>query len=192
MKIEIEVDDHAVLGVVISGVEGGIRHWCKLVDGYQAIYDAADVDGVKHPDYLAIQGARFAAWYEAGGKLVFHERVADDVPQPCDACGLPIDEEKYATDDEVCEGGDGPGFFLCERTECLAKHVAMTLEERRAYFRRRLREKAHVLDKAAIERGLTVLARTLPHHFRDLMGDFDAATGDYFLQCCLFGEVMYE
>lgn len=37
----------------------------------------------------------------------------------CDACGKPVnDEERHYTDDTVCQGSDGPGFFLCGRVRC--------------------------------------------------------------------------
>lgn len=53
----------------------------------------------------------------------------------CDACGRPIGRDHY-TDDEVCQGGDGPGFYLCGRTSCLKRRMGMTADERRAYYQR--------------------------------------------------------
>ena len=35
----------------------------------------------------------------------------------CDGCGLPCTE--HYTDDRVCKGGDGPGFYLCNRVACV-------------------------------------------------------------------------
>jgi hypothetical protein len=58
------------------------------------------------------------------------------IEQPCDACGKPIHGE-HMTDDEVCGSSDGPGFFLCNRKRCGASYEAMTVEERRAFFKRR-------------------------------------------------------
>jgi hypothetical protein len=52
---------------------------------------------------------------------------------PCDACGKPTNEATRATDDEVCGGSDGPGFYLCDRKRCQAK-VPDGVEERRAYY----------------------------------------------------------
>jgi len=37
-----------------------------------------------------------------------------------------------------------------------------------------------------------VMAKKEPRHFADfLKEDYDETTGDVFLQCCLFGEVIY-
>lgn len=48
------------------------------------------------------------------------------------------------------------------------------------------------LDLEAIGRGLAVMARAYPSHFGDFISENDdATTGDVFLQCCLFGEVIY-
>lgn len=51
----------------------------------------------------------------------------------CDCCGKPTGRE-YATDDEVCNGGDGPGFYLCSRTRCIAKYEGLDVETRRKLF----------------------------------------------------------
>ena len=48
------------------------------------------------------------------------------------------------------------------------------------------------LDRAAILRGLAAMQEKAPKHFGDaLAGNDDATTGDVFLQCALFGEVIY-
>lgn len=52
----------------------------------------------------------------------------------CDACGRSTYEEDHLTDDEVCEGTDGPGFWLCARPRCNAKYADLPVEERRALF----------------------------------------------------------
>lgn len=50
----------------------------------------------------------------------------------------------------------------------------------------------HRLDLPAIEKGLEVFATKYPRHFGDWLAENDdATTGDVFLQCCLFGEVVY-
>lgn len=50
----------------------------------------------------------------------------------------------------------------------------------------------HNLDQAALQRGLQVMAEKYPEHYADFLAENDdAATGDVFLQCCLFGEVIY-
>jgi len=44
----------------------------------------------------------------------------------------------------------------------------------------------------AIQRGVKIMAEKYPRHFGDWIAENDdATTGDVFLQCCLFGEVVY-
>lgn len=53
--------------------------------------------------------------------------------------------------------------------------------------------KTYRLDLESIARGLDALASRYPRHFADfLIGAADRITGDAFLQCCLFGEIVYE
>ena len=48
------------------------------------------------------------------------------------------------------------------------------------------------LTREAIERGVKVMAEDYSRHFGDWLGENDdAITGDVFLQCCLFGKVIY-
>jgi hypothetical protein len=49
------------------------------------------------------------------------------------------------------------------------------------------------LDREAIDRGLQVMSDQYPEHFSDAVSEsnMDAGTADVFLQCCLFGEVVY-
>lgn len=52
--------------------------------------------------------------------------------------------------------------------------------------------KEWVLDRPAIERGLKVMAEKYGRHFGDVIGGSeDGITGDVFLQCCLFGELVF-
>ena len=51
----------------------------------------------------------------------------------CDSCGESTGPD-YCTDDEVCQGGDGPGFFLCSRPTCTRRYASMNVEERRSFF----------------------------------------------------------
>lgn len=51
----------------------------------------------------------------------------------CDACGKPVGTNYY-TDDEVCGGSDGPGFYLCDRKRCMSKRDLPTVEARRALY----------------------------------------------------------
>jgi len=49
-----------------------------------------------------------------------------------------------------------------------------------------------VLDVEAIKRGLAFMANNEPSAFGDFLGeDDDQITADVFLQCCLFGKVVY-
>lgn len=49
-----------------------------------------------------------------------------------------------------------------------------------------------ILDGEAIKRGLQVMATNHPKHWQDVLTDnHDAATADVFVQCCLFGDVIY-
>jgi hypothetical protein len=48
------------------------------------------------------------------------------------------------------------------------------------------------LDLESLKRGIQVIADKYPKHFNDfLQENDDSDTGDVFLQCCLFGEVIY-
>jgi len=48
------------------------------------------------------------------------------------------------------------------------------------------------LDFNAIQNGLAEMAKKYPTHFADFLNeDDDADTADVFLQCCVFGEVIY-
>ena len=49
------------------------------------------------------------------------------------------------------------------------------------------------LDLKSIRRGLEYLATKYPRHFADLVNEnTDAITANVLLQCCLFGELIYE
>ena len=48
------------------------------------------------------------------------------------------------------------------------------------------------LDRAALAQGIQVMAQKYPAHFANVQTeDDDAETADVFLQCCLFGEIVY-
>ena len=50
----------------------------------------------------------------------------------------------------------------------------------------------YTLDKAAVYRGIVILAAKYPHHFADLITDnSDATTGDCLIQCALFGDIIF-
>jgi hypothetical protein len=49
-----------------------------------------------------------------------------------------------------------------------------------------------VLNLESVQKGLAIMAEKYPHHFADLMNESDDAdTSDCFLQCCLFGEIVF-
>jgi hypothetical protein len=53
----------------------------------------------------------------------------------CDACGKPCKPDDFCTDDEVCDGGDGPGFHLCHRKRCPSnKMIGWSVERRREFY----------------------------------------------------------
>lgn len=52
----------------------------------------------------------------------------------CDACGGGIGTDSYCTDDDVCGGTDGPGFFLCGKRRCVATYEHLSVEERRTLY----------------------------------------------------------
>jgi hypothetical protein len=54
----------------------------------------------------------------------------------CDACGKPVGTNYY-TDDEVCSGSDGPGFYLCERKRCGASLEGLDVVSRRSIYEKR-------------------------------------------------------
>lgn len=48
------------------------------------------------------------------------------------------------------------------------------------------------LGRMDLEIGMTIMAQKYPRHFADaVQGNEDAVTGDVFLQCCLFRDVVY-
>lgn len=50
----------------------------------------------------------------------------------------------------------------------------------------------YTLDREACYRGMKVLRQDYSKHYRDVIEDnADAITGDVYLQCCLFGEVVF-
>jgi len=50
----------------------------------------------------------------------------------------------------------------------------------------------HTLNWDSVEKGITCMAEKYPKHFGDWRNESDdAITGDVFLQCCLFGEVVF-
>lgn len=53
-------------------------------------------------------------------------------------------------------------------------------------------EKRHRLDLDALRKGIQIMAEKCPRHFADFMNqNDDSITGDVFVQCCIFGEIIY-
>lgn len=49
-----------------------------------------------------------------------------------------------------------------------------------------------ILNLESIQKGFHIMAEKYPKHFADILNDnIDVVTGDVFLQCCLFGELIY-
>lgn len=49
------------------------------------------------------------------------------------------------------------------------------------------------IDGTTILKGLAIMASKYPHHFVDVMKeDTDDTTGDVFVQCCIYGEIIYS
>lgn len=54
------------------------------------------------------------------------------------------------------------------------------------------KDPAKPLNLETMKTGLKVMSEKYPRHFRNLVDENeDAETGDVFLQCCLFGEIVY-
>ncbi len=51
---------------------------------------------------------------------------------------------------------------------------------------------AHTVTHRKLQHGLGIMADKYPEHFdRLIQGVYDSTTGDVFLQCALFGEIIY-
>ena len=49
-----------------------------------------------------------------------------------------------------------------------------------------------VLDRNSLFKGAEIMAKDYPRHFEDwINGDWDSITADVYLQCCLFGDIIY-
>lgn len=49
-----------------------------------------------------------------------------------------------------------------------------------------------VRDFSQLTNGLAIMADKYPYHYANVVGDnHDAETADVFIQCCLFGEIVY-
>jgi len=49
-----------------------------------------------------------------------------------------------------------------------------------------------ILDKKSLFKGAEIMAQKYPRHFKDWINEHDdSITADVYLQCCLFGEIVY-
>jgi hypothetical protein len=75
--------------------------------------------------------------HEHGHDSLFRQRGKDgryQASELCDACNKPTNDVLgWYTDDEVCQGSDGPGFYLCHRVAC-GKRRDLPLEERKELY----------------------------------------------------------
>jgi hypothetical protein len=51
----------------------------------------------------------------------------------CDGCNKAVGTN-YFSDEEVCGGSDGPGFYRCERVRCSTKLEKLNPEQREAIY----------------------------------------------------------
>lgn len=83
-----------------------------------------------------------------------------------------------------------------EEEKTIYKHIDYPLNEGGAVLIKDIEchtpGQVYRLDKAAILKGLNIMAEKHARHFSDFMnGGGDATTGDVFIQCCIFGETIY-
>lgn len=76
----------------------------------------------------------------------------------------------------------------------LSKGGAIVIAEVEEYYAAENKKKVKKfrIDRDKIQAGLNVMMEKYPTHFANFLNDnTDAITGDVFLQCCAFGEVIY-
>ena len=100
------------------------------------------------------------------------------------------------------EGGSNYWYFIEEfgnpdKIECEYQHIDLPFSEN-GYLMIKDQEddsdepELYRLDRKAIEKGLPIMAEKCPWHFDNFVKDnADAETGDVYLQCCLFGDIVY-
>ena len=74
------------------------------------------------------------------------------------------------------------------------KHIDYPINKGGAVKLRDLEDdgKVYRFNLPKIQKGLRVMAEKYPRHFQNFIDEnFDAETGDVFVQCCLFGEIVY-
>lgn len=96
-------------------------------------------------------------------KLPKHELREDALGRftstpPCDACGKPTGADFY-TDEEVCGGGDGPGFYLCGRKACIAKRSALDVSAREILYTAQRERNDIMRERQDLDRLKTMLSK---------------------------------
>jgi hypothetical protein len=135
MKIEVEIDDDKISGILCTAFEGGSNYWYTILR-----YEYAP--------------GLTAADFREGGKM-----QGQQYWHPCQLVPL---AEGCAVVIGVIGDKDGDD------------------------------EKEHRLDRTALQKGIAIMREKHPKHFADWLSENDDAdTGDCFLQCCLFGELVY-
>jgi hypothetical protein len=121
--------------------------------------------------------------------------------------GIPITKERLS--DLLCdafEGGSNYWYFIDEfikppvlefKTDkkVIFRHLDYPLNDGGALLisdQEDDRKKQYRLDLESIKKGIQIMAEKYPWEFGNFINDNDDAnTGDTFLQCCLFGDVIY-
>lgn len=54
-------------------------------------------------------------------------------------------------------------------------------------------ETQHILNREKLQKGLQTMSSKYPYHWKNFLSeDEDASTGDVFIQCCLFDEIVFS
>lgn len=104
--------------------------------------------------------------------------------------------------DLLCCGFEGGVGYWCVivdyipegiRGKCTYPHIEVPFHPGAAILLQEIDgENVLRLDRAALERGLQIMAEKYPRHFANFAQEAeDAETGDVFIQCCVLGEIVY-
>lgn len=115
-----------------------------------------------------------------------------------------IDEARHpegTSHKDFCEGGkysepDGSSYFHWSQTVPMMKGGMLLLSDATGdddhLNKKGERLLRWTLNRSKVEQGLQRMAKKYPRHFGDFMNENeDADTGDVFIQCCVFGDVVY-
>ncbi|TRZ80178.1 hypothetical protein D4R86_04795 [bacterium] len=85
-----------------------------------------------------------------------------------------------------------------DKIECEFRHLDLPMSENGYLIIKDIEDdddypELYKLNRQSIEKGLQIMADKYPEHFHNFdIDNADAETGDVFLQCCLFGEIVFE